>query len=453
MTLRNISLAALLRRGRLSRPAASAHGDGLDPRLQKDEADRVALIEKIKKPVLAVLAPGGQGGGSGIILTEDGYAITNFHVAAAVGSYFHCGTSDGEMYDAVLVGLDREGDLALIKLLQKKDREVKFPTAVIGDSDKLKPGDMTLALGNPLLLATDFNPTVTYGMVSGVHRYQKIPHPSGTLLEYCDCIQVDTAINPGNSGGPLFNMDGEWVGINGAGSLGKSDRINSGVAYSISINMIKNFLGHLRAGLECDHATLGAEVEPENEDGGLGELVVKRIVSGSEVDRRGLSPDDQLLSFAGWTLTNINQFKNKLGIFPKGWRVPLVYRHETTDSREVLVRLPAGRRRAAGQAHRRRRRRPAGDAAGRCRRRRPAPTPPSCSRPSPASPTTISTNWSATVCWTPSTRRTAISAGFQGDWTLKASCTLGKKTSSAQISRAGADQGRQEREASSAAST
>ena len=72
--------------------------------------------------------------------------------------------------------------------------------------------------------------------------------PSGT--PYCDCIQVDTAINPGNSGGPLFNMKGEWIGINSAGSIGKSDRINSGAAYSISVNMVKNFLGELRAGLE-----------------------------------------------------------------------------------------------------------------------------------------------------------------------------------------------------------
>ena len=206
--------------------------------------------------MIAVLAPGGQGGGSGVLITEDGYALTNFHVAAAIGSYFHCGLSTGEMYDAVLVGLDRGGDLALIKLIQKKDREVKFPVVAFGDSDKLKPGDWTLALGNPLLLATDFNPTVTYGMVSGTHRYQKIPHPTGTLLEYCDCIQVDTAINPGNSGGPLFNMQGEFVGINSAGSLGKSDRINSGAAYSISVNMIKNFLGELRHrfGMRSRHA-------------------------------------------------------------------------------------------------------------------------------------------------------------------------------------------------------
>ncbi len=436
MTLRNIFLTALLPAAGLTIWLASAHGDGLDPRLQKDEQDRVALIEKIKKPVLAVLAPGGQGGGSGIILTEDGYAITNFHVAAAVGSYFHCGTSDGQMYDAVLVGLDREGDLALIKLIQKKDHEVKFPVATLGDSDKLKPGDMTLALGNPLLLATDFNPTVTYGMVSGVHRYQKIPHPSGTLLEYCDSIQVDTAINPGNSGGPLFNMQGEWVGINSAGSLGKSDRINSGAAYSISVNMINNFLGHLRAGLECDHATLGADVEPENEEGGLGELVVKRVVSGSDVDRRGLSPDDKLVSFAGWSLTNINQFKNKLGIFPKGWRVPLVYRHETTDRREVLVRLPGRTPDVLPD----KRTDDAGDAGD------PQVTP--AALPPPPAGTDAAKLFEAkpgfaNYYFNKLERKRLLDAfhkktgdfnDFKGDWTLKASATLGKKTSSAQLS-------------------
>ena len=434
MTLRNIFLTTLLPATGFTILLAVAHGDGLDPRLQKAEEDRIALIEKIKKPVLAVLAPGGQGGGSGIILTEDGYAITNFHVAAAVGSYFHCGTSDGQMYDAVLVGLDREGDLALIKLIQKKDHEVKFPTAVIGDSDKLKPGDMTLALGNPLLLATDFNPTVTYGMVSGTHRYQKIPHPSGTLLEYCDCIQVDTAINPGNSGGPLFNMQGEWVGINSAGSLGKSDRINSGAAYSISVNMIKNFLGHLRAGLECDHATLGADVEPENEDGGLGELVVKRVVSGSDVDRRGLSPDDKLLSFAGFSLTNINQFKNKLGIFPKGWRVPLVYRHETAEKHEVLVRLPGRRPDVLPDGR-------TDDVAGDPQvTPKPLPPPPAGTD---AAKLFVAKPGFANYYFNKLERDRLLNAfhqkdgdftGFQGDWTLKASCTLGKKTSAAQIS-------------------
>ena len=89
----------------------------------------------------------------------------------------------------------------LIKLLGRDD----FPTAEMGDSDQVQVGDWCFAVGNPFLLATDFQPTVTYGIVSGVHRYQ---YPAGTLLEYADCLQTDAAINPGNSGGPLFNAEG-----------------------------------------------------------------------------------------------------------------------------------------------------------------------------------------------------------------------------------------------------
>ncbi len=345
--------------------------------------------------------------------------------------------SNGEMYDAVLVGLDRPGDLALIKLIQKPNQTVKFPVVTIGDSDLVKPGDMTLALGNPLLLATDFNPTATFGMVSGVHRYQKIPHPTGTLLEYCDCIQVDTAINPGNSGGPLFNMKGEWIGINSAGSIGKSDRINSGAAYSISVNMVKNFLGELRAGLECDHATLGAEVDPENEDGGLGRLIVSRMVTGSEVDRRGLSPGDVLTHFGGQPMRNINQFKNRLGIYPKGWRVPMVFRHDVTEVHNVLVRLPG---RTADEVPDQGA--PAdGPAIG--------PGPPSGPPPLPPPPAGseaaklyVAKPGFANYYFNKQERDSLLDAfhrrgdftGRQGLWTVKADCIIGKKTSSAEVS-------------------
>ena len=206
------------------------------------------------------------GGGSGVLISEDGYALTNFHVtSAARGPVMKCGLPDGMLYDAVLVGLDKVGDVALIKLLPKKAGD-KFPFAKLGDSDKVQAGDWSLAMGNPFLLATDFTPTVTFGLVSGVHRYQ---YPAGTLLEYTDCIQIDTSINPGNSGGPLFNMDGELIGINGRGSFEKRGRVNSGVGYAISINQIKNFMGQLRAGIDTDHASLGALVETRSEEGGV----------------------------------------------------------------------------------------------------------------------------------------------------------------------------------------
>jgi serine protease Do len=299
----------------------------------KAEAQRVAVVEKVRPSVVAVFARGGKGGGSGVLISKDGYALTNFHVVQPCGATMQCGLPDGNFYDAVVVGIDKVGDVSLIKLLPKKEGQ-QFPGAVLGDSDKLREGDWSLAMGNPFLLATDFNPTVTFGLISGVHRYQ---YPAGTLLEYTDCIQIDTSINPGNSGGPLFNMQGELVGINGRGSFDKRGRVNSGVGYAISINQIKNFLGHLHAGLDCDHASLGATVSTP-EGAPLGTLQVNQILEDSDVARRGVNLDDELVSIDDRPLGSVNQLKNVLGLFPRGWRVPLEYRRGQVR-KEVLVRL------------------------------------------------------------------------------------------------------------------
>jgi S1-C subfamily serine protease len=308
----------------------------VDPRVLEAEAKRVAAIEKVQPAVVAIFSRGGQGGGSGVLISKDGYALTNFHVVQGSGPVMQCGLPDGVLYDAVLVGLDKVGDVALVKLLPK-EKDKPFPFAPMGDSDKLKAGDWSLAMGNPFLLATDFRPTVTCGLISGIHRYQ---YPAGTLLEYTDCIQIDTSINPGNSGGPLFNLDGELVGINGRGSFEKRGRVNSGVGYAISINQIKNFLGHLRAGLDTDHASLGASIESESEGEGsvVNKMVVRSILEESDVYRRGLRTDDELVSFAGRPMSSVNQYKNVLGLFPRGWRVPLVYRRNN-EKHEILVRL------------------------------------------------------------------------------------------------------------------
>src|SRR5262245_28465697 len=184
--------------------------DASDVDVLKAEADRVAVIEKISRPTIAIFDAGGQGGGSGVIISPDGYALTNFHVAGPTGPAMKCGLSDGRFLDAVLVGLDPGGDVALIKLVGEGEGE--FPAAELGDSDMVRAGSWAYVVGNPFLLADDFKPTVTYGIISGVHRYQ---YPAGTLLEYADCLQTDAAINPGNSGGPLFDSDGKLIGING----------------------------------------------------------------------------------------------------------------------------------------------------------------------------------------------------------------------------------------------
>jgi S1-C subfamily serine protease len=317
----------------------TAQQDGLKEVL-KDEAKRVAVIAKVSPSVVAVFAKGGKGGGSGVLISKDGYALTNYHVVAPAGVTMKCGLSDGVLYDAVMVGLDKVGDIALIKLLPKKDGE-EFKCAALGDSDKVREGDWSLAMGNPFLLATDFTPTVTFGLISGVHRYQ---YPAGTFLEYTDCIQIDTSINPGNSGGPLFNMDGELIGINGRGSFDKRGRVNSGVGYAISINQIKNFLGGLKAGMDTDHASLGAIVTTQTEGDGLGRMVVTDMLEESDVARRGLEVDDELVTFDGRLITSVNQYKNIIGLYPRGWRVPLEYRRKG-QKKEILVRLMGVQRR------------------------------------------------------------------------------------------------------------
>jgi serine protease Do len=307
-------------------PAANVQSDEVDSAVRDAERARVATIAKLIPTVVAVFQRSAPAGGSGVLITHDGYALTNFHVAGE-DQFFKCGLSDGKLYDAVLVGVDPTGDVALIKLVGRED----FPTATWGDSDAVRAGDWVYVLGNPFLLAADFQPTATYGIVSGVHRYQ---YPANTILEYTDCLQVDASVNPGNSGGPLFNASGELIGINGRISVAQRGRVNAGAGYAISINQIRNFLGDLRSGRVIDHASLGATVSRDSH----GAIIVSQILEESDAFRRGLRVDDEIVSFAGRPIHSVNQFKNVLGIFPEEWKVALVYRREG-DKHEIRVRL------------------------------------------------------------------------------------------------------------------
>lgn len=307
--------------------------------VREAEAKRVAVVAKVTPAVVAVCKPGGEASGSGVVIDAAGYALTNFHVTDDVGPVHTCGLPDGELYDSVLVGHDPVGDLALIKLLPKKPG-TPFPFVPLGDSDAVRPGDWSLAMGNPFGIARDFTPSVTFGLISGTHRYQ--PPAGDGILEYTDCLQFDTSINPGNSGGPLFNLAGELIGINGRGQFDKRGRINSGAGFAISVNQCKHFLPHLRAGLHCDHATLGASVETDAEGGDLARMLVRQILEESDAYRRGLREGDRLVRFAGRPLTSANHYKNVLGIYPAGWRLPLEYRRGT-EQKEILVRTQASR--------------------------------------------------------------------------------------------------------------
>ena len=155
------------------------------------------------------------GGGSGVLISPDGFAITNFHVVQPVGPAIVValpptggghGLPNGQLYHAVVVGLDPVGDIALIKLIGRDD----FPYAPFGNSDHVLVGDTAIVIGNPFMLATNFQPSVSMGIISGVNRYQpgasagrQSGTATGTFLEYTDCLQTDAAVNPGNSGGPL----------------------------------------------------------------------------------------------------------------------------------------------------------------------------------------------------------------------------------------------------------
>jgi S1-C subfamily serine protease len=309
-----------------------------DPLVLAAESERVATIERISRPTLAIFDANGQGGGSGVLISADGYALSNFHVTAATGPAMKCGLADGRLVDAVLVGLDPGGDVALIKLLG----DGEFPAADMGDSDAVRVGDWAYVAGNPFLLADDFKPTITYGIISGVHRYQ---YPAGTLLEYADCIQTDASINPGNSGGPLFDASGRLIGVNGRGSFEKRGRVNVGVGYAISINQIKRFLGMLKSGRIVDHASLGATVTTDPE----GRVVVDDILDDSDAFRRGLRYGDELVRFGGRDIDSANAFKNALGTYPAGWRVPITFRREGREF-ERRVRLAGMHREGELQA-------------------------------------------------------------------------------------------------------
>lgn len=299
----------------------------LDPLVEKAERERIAAVQRAMPSTVSVFVPGGGGGGSGVLISPDGFALTNFHVSSPAGNYMRCGLSDGRIYDAVIVGIDPVGDLALIRLLGRDD----FPYAEMADSLQARVGQWCMVIGNPFLLNTNLKPTVSWGILSGVGRYQ---YPSGTLLEYADCLQTDASINPGNSGGPLYDAQGRLLGIVGRASFEKRGRVNVGVGYAISINQAKNFLGDLHSGRVVDHATLGATVSTDD-DGGAS---VSNILDSSDAYRRGLRYGDTILEIDGRPVHSANQVQNVLATLPAGWRVKLVYRNKD-ETVSTLVRL------------------------------------------------------------------------------------------------------------------
>ena len=291
------------------------------------EQHRVRAINQVIGSVVAIYDEDRKGGGSGVIIDASGLALTNHHVIMGAGVEGWGGLADGEMYKWKLIGTDPGGDVSLIQMEGKEE----FPFTPLGNSDDVRVGDWAMAMGNPFILTEDQSPTVTLGIVSGVKRYQ---HGAGAnQLVYGNCIQVDSSINPGNSGGPLFNLNGEVIGINGRGSFKERGRVNVGLGYAISANQIKNFIPDLLATKLVEHATLDASFSDR-----AGKVVCSTINLDAPVAEAGLKLGDELLEFEGTTIENANQFTNLICTLPEDWPTKLKIRRSEDDS-ELTIQV------------------------------------------------------------------------------------------------------------------
>ncbi len=223
--------------------------------------------------------------GSGFVIAEDGYIVTNNHVIEDVDS-IHVVFLDGTELEGEVIGRDPKTDIALLRV----DSDKPLTALPLGDSDVMRPGDWVIAIGNPFGL----NHTVTAGIISA----------KGRIIgagPYDNFIQTDTAINPGNSGGPLINLAGEVIGINTA----INPRANT-IGFAVPISMAKNILPQLRASGHVTRGWLGVVIQPLTpelaESFGLDETdgaLVNGLSPGGPAAKSGLEIGDIITSFDG----------------------------------------------------------------------------------------------------------------------------------------------------------
>ena len=239
------------------------------------------------------------GTGSGGVLAPDGLILTNSHVAGAAGNSgaarIAVTTADGQDLRARLVGDDPDTDLALLRV----DEAVTLPAATLGDSKRLKRGQLVIAIGNPL----GFESTVTTGVVSALGR--SLRSRTGRLID--DLIQTDAALNPGNSGGPLVSSRGEVVGINTAVIMGAQ-----GICFAVAANTASFVLGELVRHGRVRRAFIGISAQqtaipPRRQRAAALEqesaVIVGTIEPGSAADRAGLKAGDIVLGLDGQKIT------------------------------------------------------------------------------------------------------------------------------------------------------
>jgi putative serine protease PepD len=275
---------------------------GDTPALAERAPTSVAGIAKQVQPsvvTVVIRSTSGNGNGSGFVISDKGYILTNNHVAApaAAGGSLRVQFSDGSSAAATIVGRDASSDIAVLKISKAGLKTVKF-----GDSNKIAIGDPVVAFGSPLGLAD----TVTSGIVSAVDRPVCTGCTSGSGQgdesdAFLAAIQTDAAINPGNSGGPLVDGAGRVIGVNSAIAAlptqsGSSTSGNIGIGFAIPINQAKRIAEELIASGKARTTVIGAEVNLDDQSS-TG-AVLSKVVAGGPADKSGLHTGDIVTHFA-----------------------------------------------------------------------------------------------------------------------------------------------------------
>ena len=251
----------------------------------------------------------GQSLGSGFIFRKDGYIITNNHVVSDAENVL-VKLPDGTEHKARVVGLDKDTDIAVLKI-DVKDR---LPVVELGNSDELKVGEWVMAIGNPFP-ELGLDRTVTVGVVSAKGRGNLNFGPEDTP-QYQNYIQTDASINPGNSGGPLVNVRGEVVGINAAITNPTGAGFNIGIGFAIPVNLAKAVIPDLIQKGKVSRGFLGITFQPVNKatadaldlptDQGV---LVRTVQPGTPADKAGIKMGDVITEFDGWTVTDDQRFR------------------------------------------------------------------------------------------------------------------------------------------------
>jgi len=271
-----------------------------------------------------------QGLGSGVIVSKDGYILTNYHVVSGADE-IEVKLHDGRILKAETVGSDSLTDVAVIKIVEKVD---KLPVAYLGDSDKMRPGDWVIAVGNPFSLTS----TVTTGIVSALGR-----NVSGGSDAYQNFIQTDAAINPGNSGGALVNIDGELIGINTM--IYSRSGGYMGIGFAIPVNMARRVMEDLIYTGKVVRGWIGVTIQDIDHNvraaldlGDIKGVLIADVIKGQSADKAGIKRGDIIMTIDGKAVDNTNDLRNRVAALTPDKKVPVtVFRGGKTIELQLVV--------------------------------------------------------------------------------------------------------------------